>query len=258
MRGSLPLTVFYLGCALWGASIGIVCGTKASASNKTLKVEKTDSRRHDVQPQAHSRLEESSWKRRHEAISQQVKETDSQVVFLGDSITSGWRYVPTWQERFGRYQPINAGISSDRVEHLLWRVRNGNLDYVRPKAVVLLIGINNLAISSPEQIVAGVRQVIAEIHRRSPVTQVLLLGIFPSGKESNHPRRAKIASVNRSLAELDKLSRVDFLDIGKRFLEADGSISKEIMPDYLHLSADGYKVWADAISPHLERLIQSA
>jgi lysophospholipase L1-like esterase len=244
---------YLIGCALWGASLGLFVGASTSRASVAPRHLPSPGEVH-----ARSRLGEEVWKRRHEAICEQARKGEADVVFLGDSITHGWKYVPEWQQRFARYDALNAGISSDRVEHLLWRVRNGNLDKVKPKAAVLLIGVNNLAVSSPDEIAAGVRQVIAEIHQRSPRTEVLLLGLFPTGKERDHPRRAKIAAVNHKLAPLGKLDGVDFLDIGDKFLEKDGSLSKDIMPDYLHLSARGYRIWADAIEPRLARMVRGS
>lgn len=247
------LCAYFTGCALWGATLGLL--VQATTSRASVAVAHGSSLR---EVEAKSRLGEDAWRRRHEAICEQARKGEAEVVFLGDSITHGWKYVPEWQERFGRYDALNAGISSDRVEHLLWRVRHGNLDKVKPKVAVLLIGVNNLAVSSPDDIAAGVRQVVAEIHARSPRTQVLLLGLFPSGKERDHPRRAKIDAVNRKLAPLGKIQGVDFVDIGDRFLERDGSLSKEIMPDFLHLSARGYRIWADAIEPRLARITRGS
>lgn len=252
-RDVLPVVAFYLGCAFWGASIGIVFGSSPSRASVAAKAVNVESKYRSEKTIAISRINEPGWKKRFEAINEQARRGDAEVIFLGDSITAGWRYTAEWQERFGRYNPMNAGISSDRVEHLLWRVRHGNLDNLQPTAAVLLIGVNNLAVSSPEEIASGVKQVTTEIHRRSPKTEVIVLGVFPSGKEKDHPRRAKIHAVNRYLASLDKLAGVSYVDIGQHFLEADGSISKEVMPDYLHLSPHGYKIWADALEPVLSR-----
>jgi lysophospholipase L1-like esterase len=49
---------------------------------------------------------------------------------------------------------------------------------------------------------------------------------------------------------------VKFLDIGSKFLEADGTISKDIMPDALHPSAKGYQIWADAMEPTLAEMMK--
>ena len=61
--------------------------------------------------------------------------------------------------------------------------------------------------------------------------------------------------MNRQISRLDDGSHVTYLDIGKAFLNDDGTISREIMPDYLHLTAKGYRIWADAMEPTLWRLL---
>jgi lysophospholipase L1-like esterase len=84
---------------------------------------------------------------------------------------------------------------------------------------------------------------------------VLLLGIFPRGDKPN-PQREKIAAVNAAIAKLDDGKMVHYLDIGPKFLQPDGSISKEIMPDYLHLSPKGYDIWTDAVEAKVDELMK--
>ena len=73
---------------------------------------------------------------------------------------------------------------------------------------------------------------------------VLLLGIFPRGAKPN-PQREKLKKTNEIIAKLDDGSKtVKYLDIGDKFVQPDGSISKDIMNDYLHLTPAGYRIWA--------------
>jgi lysophospholipase L1-like esterase len=201
---------------------------------------------------------EPAWVARFQKISAEAHRGDAKVVFLGDSITQGWEYSPLWKQHFGPLHALNAGIASDRVEHILWRVQHGNFAKVKPKVVVLLGGINNLAVASPLQIADGIRRIIGEIHRRSPATRVLLLGLFPSGASPQHPRRAKIRKVNAELAQLATLPQVTYADIGAKFLQRDGSLSKPVMFDYLHLSHRGYQIWLDALAQPLQRLLDQS
>ena len=84
---------------------------------------------------------------------------------------------------------------------------------------------------------------------------ILLLGIFPRGERFN-AMRGDILQVNQALARLED-EQVHFLDIGAAFVEDDGSISKTVMPDALHLSPEGYRRWADAIEPSIRQLLGS-
>ncbi|MBI1916670.1 MAG: GDSL family lipase, partial [Planctomycetes bacterium] len=123
------------------------------------------------------------------------------------------------------------------------------------KVVMLMIGTNNLGNNTAEEIADGIKAIVKETHKRSPKTKVLLLGIFPRGPKPN-PQREKIKQVNEIIAKLDDGGKtVEYLDLAEKFLEKDGTLSKEIMPDYLHLSAKGYRIWADAVKGPIKELL---
>ncbi|MGI9109320.1 MAG: GDSL-type esterase/lipase family protein [Opitutales bacterium] len=195
----------------------------------------------------------------HEAFLAIAKKGEAQVVFLGDSITAGW--AGNGKEVFKEYAKYNAanfGIGGDRVQHVLWRVENGEFDGIKPKAVVLMIGTNNAGVAdnSPEQIAAGIKNIIDAIHKRSPETKVLLLAIFPRGPNSADANRVKNEKVNAIIAKLDDGKKVHFFDIGAKFLKPDGTLEKSVMPDLLHLNAASYQVEADAIREKLASLVK--
>jgi lysophospholipase L1-like esterase len=195
--------------------------------------------------------------KRHEAFVQIAKKGDVDLVFLGDSITDGWNgQKEIWNKAFGAYKPANFGIGGDRTQHVLWRISNGELDGMSPKAAVLMIGTNNSGSDPAEDIAAGIKKIVETIHSKSPRTKVLLLAVFPRGEKPN-PQREKLKTVNSSIAKLDNGKDVFYLDIGDKFLQPDDLLTKEIMPDFLHLSAKGYQIWADAIAVPLERLMKS-
>jgi lysophospholipase L1-like esterase len=81
-----------------------------------------------------------------------------------------------------------------------------------------------------------------------------LLGIFPRSPKATDAVRDKIAKTNDIIAKLDDGKNVRYLDIGKKFLEEDGTLTKEVMPDFLHLSARGYRIWGDAIGVTVWRM----
>jgi len=196
---------------------------------------------------------------RHEAFVERAKKGDVDVLFLGDSITQGWEGAgkEVWSKEFGQLKPANFGIGGDRTEHVLWRITEGKeLEGIHPKAIVLMIGTNNMGSNSAEQIAEGVTAIIKELNHRLPHTKVLLLGIFPRSPKATDTFRAKIKDCNERIAKLDEGKLVRYLDIGGKFLESDGSLSKNIMPDYLHLSQKGYQIWADAIKEDLGKLLK--
>lgn len=190
----------------------------------------------------------------HESFLDRAKKGDVNLLFLGDSITQGWNNNDVWKRFYGPRRAANFGIGGDRTEHVLWRLRHGELDGISPRVVVLMIGTNNAGANTADEIAQGVTAIVKELRKRLPEAKVLLLGVFPRGPKPD-ATRALLEDVNRRIAKLDDGSHVTYLDIGKAFLNPDATLSREIMPDYLHLSARGYRIWADAMEPTLWRLL---
>ncbi len=202
---------------------------------------------------------------KHAAFLARAKAGPMGVLFLGDSITEGWKKEPhIWDAYFGQYQPANFGIGGDQTQHVLWRLENGELEGINPKAVVLLIGTNNSGRHSGEQIAAAVQKIVETIRTKLPQSKVLLLAIFPRGPRNGpdkkpepwEKRLATIAAANARLATFDDGRMVRFLDINRVFLSHDGTIPASIMPDQLHLSPAGYQLWADAIAQPLSEMMK--
>jgi lysophospholipase L1-like esterase len=194
---------------------------------------------------------------RHKGFVAVAKKGNIDVAFFGDSITDGWRAreKDVWKDHFEALHPANFGIGGDRTQHVLWRMQNGELEGYTPKVAVVMIGTNNLSANTDEEIADGIKAVVEEIHKKQPKTKVLLLGVFPRGEKPTDKNRDRIKIINMMIAKLDdKGKTVEYLDIGDKFLEKDGTISKDVMPDYLHLSKKGYEIWADAIDKSLKNL----
>ncbi len=193
----------------------------------------------------------------HEKFVKIAQEGTAELVFLGDSITAGWRNKSAiWDKAFGQYKPANFGIGGDRTQHVLWRITNGELDGIKPKAVVIMIGTNNSASDSADGIAKGIQRIVETVRSKQPQAKILLLAVFPRGeKASSNAQRDKLIEVNTMIAKLDDGKNIHFLDIGNKFLQPDGSISKDIMYDFLHLTEAGYQKWADAILPKLSSLM---
>jgi beta-glucosidase len=192
-----------------------------------------------------------AWMDQHRSFVKRAEDGNIDLLFLGDSITQGWNGAKTTWDRF--YTPrkaANFGIGGDRTQHVLWRIKNGEINGIEPKVAVLMIGTNNASSNSADEIAQGVTAIVNELRHRLPKTKILLLAVFPRGQKPT-PTRARLNSVNEQIAKLDDGSNVRYLDIGKAFLNDDGTISKDIMPDYLHLSQKGYRRWADAMEPLL-------
>src|SRR5216684_6727264 len=127
-------------------------------------------------------------KKRHEGFVELARKGGIEVLFLGDSITDGWRGPAgqeSWKKHFEPLHAANFGIGGDRTQHVLWRLQNGELEGIHPKLAVLMIGTNNSngKDNTAEEIADGITAIVKEIQKRSPSTKVLLLGIFPRGQK---------------------------------------------------------------------------
>lgn len=203
------------------------------------------------------------WATRHRAILARNERVKPDILLLGDSITHFWAGEPSdarargpvsFQKYFGDFKVTNLGYGWDRTENVLWRLRNGEVDSIRPRVVMVMIGTNNMGINTTEEIAAGVTAICDELHLRLPQTKILLLGIFPRSAKPD-PAREKIAAVNLELAKLHGTRNITYRDIGNVFLEPDGSIAQAIMSDYLHPTEAGYERWGAAIAPTLKELL---
>ncbi|MCX6938266.1 MAG: GDSL-type esterase/lipase family protein [Verrucomicrobia bacterium] len=182
------------------------------------------------------------------------------LVFDGDSITDGWQGSgkAIWARRYAQLGAFDFGISADRTQHVLWRLSAGQVDNLKPVLIALMIGTNNLSSNTDEQIAEGIASIVRDYRARCPEAVVLLQAIFPRGQKAEDSARARIKAINHSIAKLHDGKKVVFVDFGEKFLNADGSMSPEIMPDFLHPSEQGYQIWADAIQPVIDQYFPPA
>lgn len=199
---------------------------------------------------------DGNWMKRHESMNKRVAEGNVDLLFIGDSITQGWEGAgrEVWKERFAPRNAVNLGIGGDRTQHVLWRLENGNIQGIKPKLAVLMIGTNNSGSDTSEAIADGVKAIVEKLKTELPETKILILAIFPRGATPDAPQRKVNEGANALIAKFADGERVEYLDIGPKFLEADGTLSKEIMPDLLHLNPKSYAIWADAIEPQLTKV----
>ena len=141
------------------------------------------------------RTDLSWWRARHEAKLKEIAQTRPDLIFLGNSITQNWEksgppdwqdFAPEWKRFYGDRNAVNLGFSGDTTASLLWRIRNGEVDDISPKAAVVLIGANNLGRVhwSAEDTVAGIDAIIEELRKRLPDTKILLLAVLPSDRSA--------------------------------------------------------------------------
>jgi beta-glucosidase len=195
--------------------------------------------------------------KRHESFNTRVAKGNVDLVFIGDSITQGWegRGKGVWEKFYGKRNSVNLGIGGDRTQHVIWRLDNGNLKDITPKAAVIMIGTNNSGSNSSKEIADGVEAIVKQLRNKTPKTQILMLGVFPRGTNNADKRRQVNEGANAIFKKLADGKHVHYLDIGPKFLEKNGTLTREIMPDLLHLSEKGYTIWAESIEAQLAKLL---
>ncbi len=199
---------------------------------------------------------EKWWRGKYEGINAAIKKMDGKidVALVGDSITARWG-GESWTKHWGAYRAVNMGIGGDRTQNVLWRLHNGQLDGYEGRLFIVMIGTNNLWGKTPDPVdtAAGVKAIVDLIQAKQPKAKILLLSIFPRGEKPN-PGRDVIAKVNELISKYEG-GPVHYMDIGAKFLEPDGTISKEVMHDSLHLAPKGYDIWAEAINDKVKELL---
>jgi lysophospholipase L1-like esterase len=183
------------------------------------------------------------------------------LLLMGDSITDFWRNAEgpfagkaVLDEFFGQWKIANFGIAGDTTQGVLYRLQNGEGQGFSPRAVMLMIGTNNTARNNAAEIAEGVGAVVQQLQTSFPNARILLLGIFPRGA-ADAPVRKTIADINAVISRLHNGDTVRYLDIGRVFLDADGSIPKDVMSDGLHPGPEGYRRWAEAVKEPLTALM---
>jgi lysophospholipase L1-like esterase len=239
----------------WFLALVLCVATTTMLSAKTKKEAAPPDPKASVTPVPRT---DHGWMQRHESMNANVSKGDAQLLMIGDSITHAWETTgkSVWKKYYGNRHAVNLGIGGDRTQHVLWRLDHGNIDGIHPKLAVVMIGTNNAGGGdTSDQIADGVKAVVKKLRTKLPDTKILLLAIFPRGKDSNDRLRRVNAEANEWIWQNDDGEHVFYLDIGPKFLTADGVLTKEIMPDALHPNAKGYEIWASAMEPMVAKLM---
>lgn len=201
------------------------------------------------------------FRQKHEANLAVAKEGKAELLLLGDSITDFWRNErgpfagkEVLAKHFGQWKIANFGIAGDTTQGVLYRLEHGEGDGFSPKAVMLMIGTNNIGRNTAEEIAEGIGAIVLKLRKCFPESRILLLGIFPRGP-ANDPSRQTIRGINNAISKLNDDDKVHYLDIGAKFLNAEGNIPSDVMSDALHPSSKGYEIWAEAVATPLKSLM---
>lgn len=203
------------------------------------------------------------WEEWNQEIESRLLQGNVDLIFLGDSITHFWQgnywdYTTgneIWQQYYPSRNAVNMGIAGEQTQHVLWRIKNGNITNTSPRALVLMIGTNNNGTNTAQEIADGIIAICAVLRYKLPDTKILLLAIFPTGPEPA-PHREINAKASLLASKIADGKTIHYMDINEKFLTNDGILSPEIMPDYVHPNENGYNIWAEAIEAKLSSLLK--
>jgi lysophospholipase L1-like esterase len=203
----------------------------------------------------------------HEQLLEKARKGRIDVYFVGDSITRRWgatdypEFLANWRKNFHGWNAANFGWGGDTVPNVLWRLRHGELDNVNPKVIVVMAGTNDVEATGPahgeeakaDDIARGLKAVLDVCREKAPDAVVILMGITP---RNDHPAaNGTINRVNERIARFADGKKVRYLNINDQLADREGKFLEGMSPDGLHLSAQGYQVWADALKPLLTELL---
>lgn len=203
----------------------------------------------------------------HQEMRDNLKKGSIDVYFAGDSITRRWRatdypqFLANWNENFLGWNAANFGWGGDTIQNILWRLRNGELDSVHPKVIVLLAGTNNLGKTPPSdaeavEIIKGIKALLDTMREKAPRATIIVMGILPRN-DGVRPTAImpSITRINENIAKLADGKTIRYLNINDKLADKDGRLFEGMTVDRLHLSLEGYQVWADALKPLLTELL---
>jgi lysophospholipase L1-like esterase len=205
----------------------------------------------------------------HEQLVAKAKLGRIDVYFEGDSITRRWgaldypELLENWKKNFFGWNAADFGWGADRVENILWRLENGELDNVNPKVIVLLAGTNNVGNRVPPEgidsaaanVTKGLEAVVRVMQTKAPKAVIILTGIFP--RNDNMAVLPEIDKINGNLARMADGRRIRYLNVNDRLADPDGKLREGMMNDHdkLHPLLKAYQVWADALRTQLTDLL---
>ena len=196
---------------------------------------------------------------RHEGFAATAKAGNIDLLLHGDSITDWWLQdanKPMFDKYFSSIRTANFAVAGDTTQGVLWGLQNGEGQGFQPKAVMLMIGTNNMNANTAPEIAEGIGAVVMEMRKDFPSAKILLLAIFPRGVPGDAVRD-RIAETNRIISKLDDQKNVFYMDIGAKFLDEKGVFLPEsFRADNLHPQAKGYDIWGQAVSAKLAELMK--
>ena len=206
--------------------------------------------------------------RAHAQLLEKARKGGIDIYFEGDSITRRWgtsdpqyrELLANWNSNFFGWNAADFGWGGDKIENILWRLENGELDGVNPKIIVVLAGINNVGARPGDDakvadITQGLRAILDVCRKKAPGATVIMTGIFP--RNDNMGVVSEINRINANIAQFADGKTVRYLNVNDKLADKDGQLFPGMMnaADKLHPTVKGYQVWADALKPIFTELL---
>lgn len=204
----------------------------------------------------------------HTQLVEKARKGGIDLYFEGDSIVRRWgtsdpqyaTLLSNWKENFFGWNAGDFGWGADRVENILWRLENGELDGVNPKVIVLLAGTNNIgpqqdADTTVADVTKGIQALLQVCRAKAPRATIILTALFP--RNDNMAAMPIIDRINTNLSKLADGKTIRFLNVNDKLADRDGKLFDGMMNagDKLHPTVKGYQVWADGLKPILTELL---
>jgi beta-glucosidase len=198
-----------------------------------------------------------AWLKLHEAHVKTVQANQGpvDVLLVGDSITIQWG--DSWAKHFPDRKAVNIGIGGDKTQNVLWRLDHGGVEGLQPKAIVLMIGNNNMFFTPETGIEAaakGIEMCVKNLREKFPDAPLVVAKILPAHAPGNRfYEDIKLTNTALDALKLESDPKVRVLDLTTDFTNVDGTLKKDLFtPDHIHLSPAGYAMDAERLKPLLE------
>lgn len=205
----------------------------------------------------------------HTQLLAKAKQGGIDVYFEGDSITRRWgatdypQLLANWNQNFHGWNAADFGWGADQTQNILWRLKNGEMDGVNPKVVVLLAGTNNVGSRSfqgdsgarVDDVTHGLQAIVKTIREKAPAAVIIVTAIFP--RNDNLALMPIIDRINHNLSQLADGKTIRYLNINNQLAGSDGLLFDGMMNahDKLHPTVKAYQIWADALKPLLTEVL---
>jgi lysophospholipase L1-like esterase len=188
-----------------------------------------------------------------------LRDKPCDIIFIGDSITANWLGAgrDIWEKSYAPRHALDFGIGGDKTQNVLWRLNNMDVENLKPKVAVVLIGTNN-TMNSPHEIADGIKAVLANTQEAFPGVKIILVSIMPNARA--HDKMMQVNSLIKGYADDSSVFYLDLVPLMPKVTPPglDGMTDanwKGLGPDRLHPDASGYQIWADAMEPLLTKLL---